>query len=265
MLAAGDGRILRSRLWAAAVVAVAAATLAACGSGSRGAPGAATPVQKVSNGPELPAAGSKSGRATPAPLGAGPRLSGGGTSASRGADAGSTASTVASVAGPTTTGQASAPGPPTCSAADLRVAFDVQPRGGIQPSARTRALVVLTDLTGPTCVVKGFATIEASVGGRPRLFEVSHVDQPGAPVAVVLQAGGSAFAGLEWTTAVGCPEVSAFSLILPGGGVPLPVGVVVPGGSGMPVALCAWSLELGPFAATSEGTVDFADSAGAGT
>ena len=264
MLAADDGRILRSRLWAAAAVAVAAATLAACGSGSRGAPGAARPVQKVSNGPELPAAGSKSGRATPAPLGAGPRLSDGGTSAPSGAHAGSTASTVASGAGPTTA-QASVSGPPACSAADLRVAFDVQPRGGLQPSARTRALVVLTDLTGPACTVKGFATVEASVGGRSRPLEVSQVDQPAAPVTVVLQAGGSAFAGLEWTTAGGCPAVSAFQIILPDGGVPLPVGVVVPGGSGMPFALCAGSLELGPFAATSEGTVDFADSAGAGT
>jgi hypothetical protein len=246
----------------AVAVVVAAATLAACGSGSPGAPGAAA-AHKVSNGREAPSARSKTGRATPAPLVAGPRLDegSGGTSGSGTATTGPTTSSAA--AGPTTTSQGTASAPP-CASAALRVAFDVQPPAGSQPSGRTRILIVLTDLAASTCTVDGFATIEASVRGQMTSVDVIHVEQPGPPVVVVLEEGASAFAGLEWTSEVGCPEVSAFRLVLPGGGTPLPVGFVVPGGSGLPLALCWDSLELGPFAATSEGTVDFADSVGAG-
>jgi hypothetical protein len=165
----------------------------------------------------------------------------------------------------TTMPTAATPATPACGPGDLEVAFDLQPHGGTQPADRTRVLVVVTNLSVEGCRLSGFAVIDAVEGGRRTPIPVRHIDQPGPPTAVEVPGGGSAFAGVEWTVTAGCPDVSALALALPGWGSALPVAVHVPGGSDQPLVICPAGVLIGPFAATSEGTVAFPDSVGAGT
>jgi hypothetical protein len=113
--------------------------------------------------------------------------------------------------------------------------------------------------------MEGFPVLEAVEGARRTILDARHIDLPGTPSDVILEGGMSAFAGLEWTETAGCPRVSAFGLALPGWGTALPVTVVVPGGTGVPLTVCSDDAELGPLTATSEGTVAFPDALGAGT
>jgi hypothetical protein len=252
------------------------ASLTACGPG-RAAPAKESTAKRVSNPDEVTTPGrSRVTYTTAAPLHVGPPLAPGGAGAS-----GSTSATKASAAagtgsegtaseatGPTAAGAAAgtAPSPPaSCGAHDLRVSFDLQPAGGTQPLDRTRALIVLTDLAAGGCSLQGYAAVDAMEADHWKALDPVHVAQPGSPGPVILEGGGSAFAGMEWTDDAGCPEVSAFRLVLSDPGAALPVVVAAPDGESNPVVVCATDVELGPFAVTSQGTVDFPDSVGAGT
>lgn len=295
MLTVGDRRILRSwqGFWLAAGLAVAVASLAACGAMGRATtatsvvkdrheaplghdataaplragPPLATGTGGVTGSEAAPGAGgSKAGATAAGSTAAGQTAAGqkSGANAAAGSSPSPPASAPASTAPPTTPAVASVSSPP-CGAGDLRVAFDVQPPAGTQPPDRTRALVVLTDLAGTACAMVGFPVVEEARGPHRTVLDARHIAQPGPPSEVIVQGGMSAFAGLEWTQTAGCPHVSAFGLAMPGWRTALPVTVVVPGGTGPPLTVCSAGAVLGPVTATSEGTVAFADSLGAGT
>jgi hypothetical protein len=252
-------------------VAVAVASLTACGSG-RAVPTKESTAKRVANPDEITTSGrSHVTFTTAAPLAVGPPLGRG-----RGGARGSTTTvsnpsvspgTASPATGPTTVAASVPPAlsaPAVCKARALRVSFDLQPTGGTQPADRTRALIVLTDMASGTCMLEGYAAIDAVEADHWKSLDLRDIAQPGSPGPVVLDSGGSAFAGIEWTAAEGCPEVAAFRLRLPEPGAALPVVVAVPGGES-PVVVCPDDVELGPFTPTSQGTVDFPDSVGAGT
>ena len=145
------------------------------------------------------------------------------------------------------------------------MALDVQPVTGRQAVSRSRALVVVTDVSESACTLQGYAVIGTVRAGRRLVLPVVRVGQPGPAAAVEVPEGGSAFAGLEWTPGPGCPDVSALRIGLPGGATPVPVGMVVPGAPATSLAVCTAGIDLGPFVATAQGAVAFPDAPGAGT
>jgi hypothetical protein len=124
---------------------------------------------------------------------------------------------------------------------------------------------VLTDLSVAACTLQGYAAIDVVESDHWKILDVRHFAPPGSTDPVVLPGGGSAFSGMEWTSALGCPLVSAFRLLLPGRRAPMHVVVAVPGGDTGPVAVCTADVELGPFTPLSQGTVQFPDSVHAGS
>jgi hypothetical protein len=68
-------------------------------------------------------------------------------------------------------------------------------------SGTTRmAMVTLTNTTGNTCVVHGWASISlVDAADEAVPVRTTQVDQPGAPVRTTLRPGTSAFAGIKWT------------------------------------------------------------------
>jgi hypothetical protein len=151
-----------------------------------------------------------------------------------------------------------------CPSGAVRASFDIQPPTGPQPVDRVRALVVLTDASAQACRVDGWAGVGAVVGGVAVSVPVVRVDQPGDPAGVDLEPGASAFAGVEWTSESSCPAVSSWVVTPPDQDATVPVEVDAPGGSGVPLYLCAGNFDEGPLEATTEGTVAFPDSVGNG-
>jgi len=68
-----------------------------------------------------------------------------------------------------------------------------------QPQAENVAMVQLTNDGSATCKVEGWASVSL-VNAADEVVEVDtkEVDQPGAPVEVVVKPGESAWAGIKW-------------------------------------------------------------------
>ncbi|MFE0458242.1 DUF4232 domain-containing protein [Kitasatospora sp. NPDC058965] len=151
---------------------------------SRGAAAAATvaalALGAVACNDETPAAPAPAGSAaSPAPSGAGGPGAGGGPSATGGA------------ARPTASAQAGG----RCRTAELTA--DIQ----IQPDHLSSAMVLLTNSGTRTCTVQGYLGYDGlQADNSPLRLATNRVAHPGAPVAVTLKPGTSAFSGLKWAS-----------------------------------------------------------------
>jgi len=149
----------------------------------------------------------------------------------------------------------------------MTATVEVQPPTGLQPSDRVRALVALLDRSTTPCRVEGVAGLALPSSGSSRPLAVSQVDLDGGATPVAIPAGGSAYAGLEWTSAPGCPRVDGFAL-RPSAARPGEVAALVDSpaaASGAAVLrLCGGAVDLTPWQPSAMGAVGFPDSFGSG-
>ncbi|HEY1733135.1 MAG TPA: DUF4232 domain-containing protein [Acidimicrobiales bacterium] len=141
----------------------------------------------------------------------------------------------------------------------------VQPPDAGQAADRTRALVVVSDVSAAPCLVGGVATLSALSKGASHQLAVHRIVPAGSASVVTVSTGASGFAGIEWTSGPGCLAIAGFELSLPGQHSDLPVDVVGAGSPMSPLDVCAGTVEIGPFSASADGSLSFSASGAGGS
>ncbi|WP_181442405.1 DUF4232 domain-containing protein [Streptomyces tateyamensis] len=101
-----------------------------------------------------------------------------------------------------------------CHTGELTV--DIQ----IQPDLVDSAMVLLTNKGSRTCTVQGYLGYDGlEASDRPLKLATNRVAHPGAPVAVTLKPGTTAFSGLKWAScdkaSPTCPSVATIVVTPP--------------------------------------------------
>ena len=109
---------------------------------------------------------------------------------------------------------------PECKDADLKVVLTAQNR--FLAGATVRALVQATNVSNHTCRITGWIGVSlVDASGAAKAVSAQEVDQPGPPVAVDVDPGEYAPAGIKWTQcdsgAGSCLTGNTVEVALPGG------------------------------------------------